>query len=64
MVWEGIMKGGRIQQRNFDERSVTRKRYVEKVVEPHVRLFKIAVEPDYLLLVHNFVPHRASLVPE
>ncbi|GFV88207.1 transposable element Tcb2 transposase [Trichonephila clavipes] len=57
LVWRGIMLNGRNEFHIFDRRSVTGNRYCEKVLLPHVRLFRGAIDPDFIFMDDNARPH-------
>ncbi|GFX87551.1 transposable element Tcb2 transposase [Trichonephila clavipes] len=58
------MLNGRTELHIFDRRSVTWDRYCEEVLLPHVRLFRGAIEPDFIFMDDNARPHRALAVEE
>ncbi|GFU09877.1 transposable element Tcb2 transposase [Trichonephila clavipes] len=49
LVWGGIMLNGRTELHIFDRGSVSGDRYCEEVLLPHVRLFRGAIGPDFIL---------------
>ncbi|GBO13859.1 hypothetical protein AVEN_267484-1 [Araneus ventricosus] len=64
MVWAGIMLHGRTPLHVFERGTVTGVRYRDEILEPHVRLFRGAVGPEFILTEDNARPHRALLVGE
>ena len=67
MVWGGIMLNGRMDLHIFmggPRNTVNAQRYRGEVLRPHVRLFRGAVGPHFLLMDDNARPHRAALVDE
>ncbi|GFW53270.1 histone-lysine N-methyltransferase SETMAR [Trichonephila clavipes] len=48
----------------FERGSLTGVRYWDEVLEPYVRLFRGACDPDFILMDDNVRPHRALLVDE
>ncbi|KFM73161.1 Transposable element Tcb2 transposase, partial [Stegodyphus mimosarum] len=64
LVWGGIMLNGRSELHVFDRGSVTGDRYCEKVLLPHVRLFRGAIGPDLIFMDDNARPHGTLAVKE
>ncbi|GFU23398.1 transposable element Tcb2 transposase [Trichonephila clavipes] len=64
LVWGGIMLNGRTELHIFDRRSVTGDRYCEEVLLPHVRVFRGAIGPDFILMDDNAWPHQTLAVEE
>ncbi|GBN24069.1 hypothetical protein AVEN_27890-1 [Araneus ventricosus] len=64
MVWAGIMLDGRTPLHVFERGTVTGVRYRDEILEPYVRIFRGAVDPEFILMVDNAGPHRALLVNE
>ncbi|GFV76492.1 transposable element Tc1 transposase [Trichonephila clavipes] len=64
LFWEGIMLNGRTELQIFDRWSVIGDRYCEEVLLPHVRLFRGAIDPDFILMDDNARPHRNLAVEE
>ncbi|GFX86698.1 transposable element Tcb2 transposase [Trichonephila clavipes] len=58
------MLNGRTELHIFDRGSVTGDRYCEKVLLPHVRLFRGAIGPDFIFMDDNVRPHRTLSVEE
>ncbi|GFT34496.1 transposable element Tcb2 transposase [Trichonephila clavipes] len=53
LVWAGIMMDGRTGLHFFDTGSVAAQRYKDEVLEPYVRLFRGAVDPDFIFMDYN-----------
>ncbi|GFT80643.1 transposable element Tcb2 transposase [Trichonephila clavipes] len=64
LVWGGIMLNGRNEPHIFDRGSVIGDRYCEEVLLPHVRLFRGAIDPDFIFMDDNARPHRTFAVEE
>ncbi|GFX46632.1 transposable element Tcb2 transposase [Trichonephila clavipes] len=64
LVWRGIMLNGRTELHIFDRGSVTGDCYCEKVLLPHVRLFRGAIGPKFIFMDDNARPHRTLAVEE
>lgn len=64
MVWAGIMQDTRTPLHVFDKGSVNGQRYRQEVLEPHVRLFRGAVGPEFIFMDDNARPHRTLMVDE
>ena len=60
-MWEGIML---VDVQIFDGGTVKAQRYRDKVLEPHVQLFRGAVGPHFIFIDDNARPHRAHLVDD
>ncbi|GBO13854.1 hypothetical protein AVEN_267479-1, partial [Araneus ventricosus] len=58
------MLHGRTPLHVFERGTVTGVRYRDEILEPHVRLFRGAVGPEFILTEDNARPHRALLVGE
>ncbi|GFX31673.1 transposable element Tcb2 transposase [Trichonephila clavipes] len=58
------MLNGRTELHIFDRGSVTGDRYCEEVLLPHVRLFRGAIDPDFIFMDDNARPHRTLAVEE
>jgi hypothetical protein len=58
------MMDGRAPLHVFERGTVNAQRYRDEILEPHVRLFKGAVGPDFILMDDNARPHRALLVDD
>ena len=58
------MLDGRTDLHIFETGSVNSKRYRDEVLEPHVRLFRGAVGPDFIFMDDNAPCHRAVLVDD
>ncbi|GFV13281.1 transposable element Tcb2 transposase [Trichonephila clavipes] len=63
LVWGGMLNG-RTELHIFDRVSVTEDRYCEEVLLPHVRLFRGAIDPDFIFMDDNARPHRALAVED
>ncbi|GBL89041.1 hypothetical protein AVEN_255186-1 [Araneus ventricosus] len=59
MVWAGMLDG-RTPLHVFERGTVTGARYRDEILEPHVRLFRGAVGPEFILM--DARPYRALLV--
>ncbi|GFW20570.1 transposable element Tc3 transposase [Trichonephila clavipes] len=57
LVWGGIILNGRTELHIFDRGSVIGDRYCEEVLLPHVRLFRGAIGPDFIVMDDNAWPH-------
>ncbi|GBN98117.1 Transposable element Tcb2 transposase [Araneus ventricosus] len=64
IVWAGIMLDGRTPLHVFERGTVTGVRYRDEILEPHVRLFRDAVGPEFILMDDNARPHRTLMVDE
>ena len=67
MVWAGIMITARTPLQEVvrvNRQGLTAARYRDEILLPHVRLFRGAVGPDFLLMDDNARPHRAAVVEE
>ncbi|GFU58509.1 transposable element Tcb2 transposase [Trichonephila clavipes] len=64
LVWGGIMLNGRTELHIFDRGSVIGDRYCEEVLLPHVRMFRGAIDPDFIFMDDNERPHRTLAVEE
>ncbi|GFV94425.1 transposable element Tcb2 transposase [Trichonephila clavipes] len=64
LVWRGIMLNGRTELHIFDRWSVIGDRYCEKVLLPHVRLFRGAIGPDFIFMDGNAWSHQTLAVEE
>ncbi|GFW42312.1 cytoplasmic dynein 2 heavy chain 1 [Trichonephila clavipes] len=64
MVWASIMMDSRTDLHFFDTKSVTAQRYRYEVLEPYVRLFRGAVDPDFIFLDDNAPCHRVVLIDD
>lgn len=64
MVWAGIMVNGSIALHVLETTTITAARYIVEVLLPHVRLFRAAVEHNFLF-VDDYAPcHRANAVKD
>ncbi|GFY12556.1 transposable element Tc1 transposase [Trichonephila clavipes] len=64
LVWGGIMLNGLTVLHIFDRGTVTGNRYWEKVLLPHVRLFRGANGPNFIFMDDNGQPHRRLAVEQ
>ncbi|GFX66196.1 transposable element Tc1 transposase [Trichonephila clavipes] len=64
LVWGGIMLNGRTELHIFDRGSAIGDRYCEEVLLPYVRLFRGAINPDFIFMDDNAQPHRTLAVKE
>ncbi|GFU81727.1 transposable element Tcb2 transposase [Trichonephila clavipes] len=58
------MLNGRTVLHIFDRGSVIGDRYCEEVILPHVRLFRGAIDPDFIFMDDNARSHRTLAVEE
>ncbi|GFS95807.1 transposable element Tc3 transposase [Trichonephila clavipes] len=64
MAWVGIMMDGRTDLHFFAKGSVTAQRGRDEVLEPYARLFRGAVDPDFIFMDDNAPCHRAVLIDD
>lgn len=67
MVWAGILLTTRTALHEIvrvHRQGLTAIRYRDEVLAPHVRLFRGAVGPDFVLMDDNARPHRAHVVDD
>lgn len=62
MVWAGIMVNGRTPLHIFTGGTVTSDKYCREILLGHVRLFRGAVGPEFVLMDDNARPHRSYAV--
>ncbi|GFS98963.1 transposable element Tcb2 transposase [Trichonephila clavipes] len=58
------MLNGQTELHIFDSGSVILDRYCEEVLLPHVRLFRGAIDPDFIFMDDSARPHRTLAVEE
>lgn len=64
MVWGGISLNGRTELVVIREGSMTARRYIDEVIEPHVVPFAENVGPEFILQQDNARPHTARIVQD
>ncbi|GFW06190.1 e3 ubiquitin-protein ligase HUWE1 [Trichonephila clavipes] len=64
MVRAGIIMDGCTDLHFFDMGCATAPRYRDEVLEPYVRLFRGAVDPDFIFMDDNAPCHRAVLIDD
>ncbi|GFU73390.1 transposable element Tc3 transposase [Trichonephila clavipes] len=57
VIWRGTMLNEPTKLHVFDRGSLTGVRYRKKVNISHVRLFRGAIEPDFIFMNYNALPH-------
>ncbi|GFV04264.1 transposable element Tcb2 transposase [Trichonephila clavipes] len=58
------MLNGRTELLIFNRGSVIGDRYCEEVLLPHVRLFRGAIDPDFIFMDDTARPHRTLAIEE
>ncbi|GFV69127.1 transposable element Tcb2 transposase [Trichonephila clavipes] len=64
MVWAGIMINGCTRLHVVVKGTMTGQRYIDKVLLPHVRLFRGAVGDKFVFMVDNATCHRTLAVQD
>ncbi|GFX72464.1 transposable element Tcb1 transposase [Trichonephila clavipes] len=64
LVWGSIMRNGRTELHIFDRGSLIGDRYCEEVLLSHVRLFRGAINPDFIFMDDNARLHQTPAVEE
>ncbi|GFX51886.1 transposable element Tc1 transposase [Trichonephila clavipes] len=64
MVWAGIMFNGRTRLHVVANGTMTGQRYIDKVLLPHVRLFRGAVGDKFVFMDDNATCHRTLAVQD
>lgn len=64
LVWAGIMLNGRTSLHIFEGGTVNARRYIDEVLDPHVRLWRGGMGPSFIFMDDNARCHRANLVEE
>ncbi|GFV49519.1 transposable element Tcb1 transposase [Trichonephila clavipes] len=64
MVWAGIMINGRTRLHVVANGTMTGQRYIDEVLLPHVRLFRIAVVDKFVFMDDNATCHRTLAVQD
>ena len=64
VVYEGIKLNGRTDFPIFDTGYLTGDRYGQEVILLHVRLFRDAIEADFLFMDHHAQPYRTHAVQQ
>ncbi|GFV13128.1 transposable element Tcb2 transposase [Trichonephila clavipes] len=62
MVWAGIMINGRTRLHVVANGTMTRQRYIDEVLLPHVRLFRGAIGDKFVFMDDNAACHRTLAV--
>ena len=62
MIWAGIMLDGSTPLHVFERGTVTARNCRGEGLKPYVRLFRDAVEPEFILMDDNAILYRAFLV--
>ena len=61
MVWVGISASGKTDLHVIDNGTLTAERYVNKILDVHVRPYAGAIGPDFILMDDNARVHRARI---
>ncbi|GFX69030.1 transposable element Tcb2 transposase [Trichonephila clavipes] len=64
MVWAGIMINGRTRLHVVANGTMTGQRYIDEVLLPHVRLFRVAVGDKFVFMDDNATGHRTLAVQD
>lgn len=66
MVWSGIILNGRTDLHVFASTTahVETKHTKYEVLDPHVKLFKVSIGNNFLLMNDNTLPHHAAQVTD
>ncbi|GFW82340.1 transposable element Tc1 transposase [Trichonephila clavipes] len=64
MVWVGIMINGRTRLHVVANGTMTGQRYIDEVLLPHVRLFRVAVGDKFVFMDDNATCHRTLAVQD
>ncbi|GFX85135.1 transposable element Tcb2 transposase [Trichonephila clavipes] len=64
MVWAGIMINGRTRLHVVANGTMTGQRYIDEVLLPHVRLFRVAVGDKSVFMDDNATCHRTLAVQD
>ncbi|GFW45220.1 transposable element Tcb2 transposase [Trichonephila clavipes] len=64
MVWAGIMMNGRTRLHVVANGTMTGQRYIDEVLLPHVRLFRVAVGDKFVFMDDNAACHRTLAVQD
>ena len=64
MVWAGIMLNGCIDLHFFDTLSVSGQRYRDEAHKTFIRLFRGAVDPDFIFMAVNAPCNRMFLIDD
>ena len=61
MVWAGISAQGKTDLHVIDNGTLTAERYVNEILDVHVRPYAGAIGPDFILMDDNARAHRAHI---
>ena len=61
MVWAGISAQGKTDLHVIDNGTLTAERYVNEILDVHVRPYAGAIGPDFILMDDNARAHRARI---
>ena len=61
MVWAGISAQGKTDLHVIDNGTLTAERYVNEILDVHVRPYAGAIGPDFILMDDNARVHRARI---
>ena len=61
MVWAGISAQGKTDLHVIDNGTLTAERYVNEILDVHVRPYAGAIGPDFVLMDDNARAHRARI---
>ena len=61
MVWAGISAQGKTDLHVIDNGTLTAERYVNDILDVHVRPYAGAIGPDFILMDENARAHRARI---
>ena len=61
MVWAGISAQGKTDLLVIDNGTLTAERYVNEILDVHVRPYAGAIGPDFILMDDNARAHRARI---
>ena len=61
MVWVGISAHGKMDLHVIDNGTLTAERYVNEILDVHVRPYAGAIGPDFILMDDNARAHKACI---
>ena len=61
MVWAGISTQGKTDLHVIDNGTLTAERYINEILNVHVRPYAGAIGPDFILMDDNACAHRARI---
>ena len=61
MVWAGISAQGKTDLHVIDNGTLTAERYVNEILDVHIRQYAGAIGPDFILMDDNARAHRARI---